>query len=180
LRTLADIYKDFTGPVGGDCGDKGTVHGYIPIYEELFRSIREKQINLLEIGVAAGHSMAMWRHYFPNAGIWGIDIDPARVNPNLMDGWTLISGDATNPECIAAAPPHLDIVIDDGSHRVTDQLRTFAMLAPRLRSGSIYCIEDVQNASPFASDARAWKRTVYDLRPQSHRPDDILIVLEKP
>jgi len=41
-------------------------------------------------------------------------------------------------------PADIDILIDDGSHRLNDQLTTLALLWPSIRKGGWYCIEDIE------------------------------------
>jgi hypothetical protein len=54
--------------------DKNCLHSYVDhVYEDLFREIRHSANNILEIGVSGGGSLFMWREYFPNAVITGID-----------------------------------------------------------------------------------------------------------
>ena len=48
---------------------------YIPLYHRHFSKFRGKDINIMEIGLAAGGSLQLWRKYFgPKAKIYGIDI----------------------------------------------------------------------------------------------------------
>ena len=49
---------------------------YFPIYEKHFGPIRNKPIKILEIGILNGGSLEMWRYYFSEATIVGIDINP--------------------------------------------------------------------------------------------------------
>ena len=51
------------------------ISGFIQLYEKYFLPFRESKINILEIGVDNGDSLRIWREYFPNANICGIDID---------------------------------------------------------------------------------------------------------
>ena len=44
-----------------------------PIYEKVFSHRKFEKLKILEIGVANGHSIASWHHYFPNSEIYGID-----------------------------------------------------------------------------------------------------------
>ena len=60
--------------------DKGS-HGYVQYYDKHFRLLRKKRLNILEIGVGGyenlnlgGGSLRMWKYYFPNSRIFGIDI----------------------------------------------------------------------------------------------------------
>jgi hypothetical protein len=71
LNKLAKIYS---------C-DKWGKHFYTPHYDTHFRRFRKKKINLLEIGIGGydnpmvgGASLRMWKKYFSNGYIYGIDI----------------------------------------------------------------------------------------------------------
>ena len=44
-----------------------------PIYDRIFSKRKYDKIKILELGVANGHSVASWHHYFPNGQIFGID-----------------------------------------------------------------------------------------------------------
>lgn len=48
-------------------------HDFTSIYESIFKDLKDKDINFLEIGVANGHSIASWYKYFSNASINGMD-----------------------------------------------------------------------------------------------------------
>src|SRR5215475_761343 len=65
--------------------------GYLPIYEEYFRIWRNDTIHLLEVGVNMGASVLLWLDYFPNAHIYGVDIEP-RTRPE-HERYTFIQGD---------------------------------------------------------------------------------------
>ena len=45
----------------------------VDLYHALFADRRERVLNLTEIGVATGQSVAMWADYFANAHIFGLD-----------------------------------------------------------------------------------------------------------
>ena len=48
--------------------------GLIDIYQKYFEDFRSKKFNLLEIGIDNGDSLRIWKDYFPNSHICGIDI----------------------------------------------------------------------------------------------------------
>ena len=50
------------------------VTGFLEIYENYFKELKEKKINILEIGVENGDSLRIWRDYFRKANICGLDI----------------------------------------------------------------------------------------------------------
>jgi predicted O-methyltransferase YrrM len=148
MDSLADIAARHTAD-GADPGhgDKQSVHSYIPHYEHLFAPYRERG-SILEIGLALGKSLAMWCDWFgPEARIFGVDIsivfsiDDPRV--------TLIEADATNKDDLTNETfgkfwqETFDIIIDDGSHMQADQEAAFRLLAPRVRPGGLYIIEDI-------------------------------------
>ena len=54
--------------------DKNTTHSYLPIYKKLFSSKKYSAKNILEVGVAFGGGMKLWKDYFINAKIYGIDV----------------------------------------------------------------------------------------------------------
>jgi hypothetical protein len=51
---------------------------FTPVYEKFFENIKLEKLDILEIGVAGGHSHASWYKYFPNSNIYGIDIKPEK------------------------------------------------------------------------------------------------------
>ena len=49
--------------------------GFVELYEVFFENYKNKKINILEIGVDNGDSLRLWREYFINANICGLDIE---------------------------------------------------------------------------------------------------------
>ena len=63
--------------LANDCGtDKGYAHNYMPTYDIYFSHLQNMPINFLEIGFQNGNSAHMWDHYFLQANLYFIDIDP--------------------------------------------------------------------------------------------------------
>lgn len=46
---------------------------YLDIYARYLSQLRDKELSVLEIGVKDGASLRMWRSYFSNARIYGVD-----------------------------------------------------------------------------------------------------------
>jgi len=114
-------------------------HCYLDNYEKYFSSWRDKEFVLLELGVAGGASIAMWREYFPKAKIYGID------NNADCAGEGIFIGDQTNPEFLGdvlaeIGPP--DVIIDDASHEGWRTILTFEYLFQYLKDGGLYFVED--------------------------------------
>ena len=68
-------------------------HEYIQFYETYFHNFRNKDINILEIGIERGDSLRMWREYFTKAKICAIDILDRNIN---VDNTDIMIGDQSN------------------------------------------------------------------------------------
>lgn len=173
MQTLSQIYerhKERTPNTGH--GDKGTVHSYIPIYEDLLAPYRA-DCSFMEIGLAVGESVAMWDEYFADCcQLAGVDIK-LQVDPDIFDRWFFIEGSILH----AQLPDDLrfDVVIDDGSHLLREQVSTWRRLKERMNPGGIYIIEDVYNPTEAIKSFPGGE--LIDLRHVKGRNDDALIVL---
>ncbi len=124
--------------------DKGPgCHNYTALYESMFGGIREDKLKILEIGVLEGASLRMWCDYFPNAEIHGMDIDPY-CKAFADDRITIHIGDQGNRDDLDKIGIDFDIVIDDGSHQVADQIASFKVLWPNTQL--LYVVEDVYSS----------------------------------
>ena len=137
------------GLFDGYGSDKGHYHHYDRVYEQLFKDRRDEVGRVLEIGVYQGGSLLAWRDYFPSALVVGLDIDFSNMSYQVED-WTkerilLMEGDQTNPADLdrAAKFGPFDLVVDDGSHDIDDQLSTLLNLWSTLTPGGWYVIEDI-------------------------------------
>lgn len=129
-----------------ECGtDKSSkVHFYTRHYERYFEPLREKPLKILEIGIQNGYSLKMWKEYFPNAYIYGMDIHDC--SHMAEDRIKIIQGNQSNPETLrTASMVHgpFDIVIDDGSHHNYDMKIGVEALFPFLNHNGIYVVEDL-------------------------------------
>lgn len=134
--------------------DKWGSHYYAKNYEQHFGPFREKKINLLEIGIggegniaAGGQSLRMWRDFFPNATIYGLDIYDKKAHEE--DRIKIIQGsqnDVLVLETIVRESGGLDLVVDDGSHVNSHVIKSFQTLFPLLNDNGIYVVEDLQTS----------------------------------
>ncbi|MBP0464533.1 class I SAM-dependent methyltransferase [Roseomonas sp. PWR1] len=129
---------------GGKVLDKW-VH-YLDVYERHIGPYRGRSPVMLEIGVFGGGSLAMWKAYLgPGARLVGIDIDPA-CKAHEAEGIEIFTGSQDDPALIAAVLekyPAIDIVLDDGSHRMEHLRASFELLYPRLAPDGLYLLEDL-------------------------------------
>ena len=158
--------------------DKIGKHNYLPYYFNLFKERRNEVKKVLEIGVGEGASLNMWRDFFPNAMIYGIDNEPKRMLN--LDRELVYFGDQKIKGCIENIidfhiGSNLDLVIDDGSHDPEDQVRSCLEAMLILKKGAIYVIEDVADAS--VSDLLDMYK--FEEIKVGGRYDDRLIVIKK-
>lgn len=134
--------------------DKRGSHSYMQHYERFFRGLKDKKINLLEIGVGGfehsdigGESLRMWKAYFRKGRIVGIDIhDKTQFREHRIDIRQCDQTDSKVLQVLSGEYGGFDIVIDDGSHINEQVIKTFQILFPLMRSNGIYVIEDVQTS----------------------------------
>ena len=120
------------------------ISGFIQLYEKYFSEYKDKKINLLEIGVDNGDSLRIWREYFVNANICGIDINKKNFTINNTD---ILIGDQSDYkflQSIVDKYKNFDIIIDDGSHQSKHIIASFNFLFPCLNDNGIYVVEDLQ------------------------------------
>lgn len=139
---------------------------YLPIYHRHFEIYKTKpskigdsggglegaltKIIILEIGVQNGGSLDLWNKYFgaDRCQIFGVDIDPA-CKQLERDNITIIIGDQNDVEflnSLVATLPPCDIIIDDGGHTMTQQIRTFNVLFPHVAPGGVFLCEDTHTS----------------------------------
>lgn len=182
---LIELAQDISNKHIPTYTDKGIVHSYISVYDSLFEPYQERARNVLEIGIEYGGSLRLWRGYFSNALITGIDIrdhlldlDP-RIRTFKRDAYTHYMVDTLNDR-------KYDIIIDDGSHKLEDQLFVMKHYIKLLNSPGLLIIEDIQKEEYIYElmDAVPLSLTPYveaiDLRSLKGRYDDMFIKIEIP
>ncbi len=121
-------------------------HDYLRHYEIFLSTLRDEKFTLVELGCYTGASLKMWKEYFPQAHIIGVDLNE-KLSSLEQDRISFICSDAvadTLPAKIAEYNEEILCIIDDCSHAWGDQRRSFEMLFPLLKSGGYYIIEDLE------------------------------------
>ena len=162
---LAHLCDQFGSDKGGNSVKKEHLswanHTYTDYYHQLFGHCREYVSNVFECGIGTnftdqessmglkgmpGASLKVWRAYFPNAQIYGADIDDrilfqeARITTFQMDQCSSKSIDSA----MSAFPDgYFDLMIDDGLHTFEAGTTLFENSFSKLKTEGIYCIEDV-------------------------------------
>ncbi len=165
--------------------DKLWLHSYLDTYDNLFSKFINKDINLLEIGIGNGGSLLLWQKYFTRkSNIYCIDISFSELThkdlvseENMIIIWKDI--ESCTPSILS--PIMFDVVIDDGSHHLKHQIKSWELFKNRLNPGGILIIEDI---TPEAYDyflnlaEKTPNSKLIDLRHIKNRFDDVLFVYE--
>lgn len=129
-------------------------HDYAKIYDFYFSKLRYETLNFLEIGFSLGKSGRMWHNYFGNAKFHFIDINPAYFESEGIEGFSdrchfhLVdqADERALREFAEKVGGNFDIICDDGGHQMHQQLTSFRVLFPYLKSGGMYIIEDLHTS----------------------------------
>ena len=155
LKIKKVIFRNNLQKIGECTGsDKVYGHNFIPIYENYFRNLRKKSLNILEIGIggyeetkAGGESLLMWSEYFKNSSIIGADQFIKKLKlPNNVKTLVLDQSNLNQIEELGRTHGMFDIIIDDGSHISSHIVSTFKTLWKYLNDKGIYVIEDTQTS----------------------------------
>ena len=134
--------------------DKWGHHWYTDKYEELFKHLKQKPINLLEIGVGGyefpdrgGGSIRMWKEYFTHSRIYAIDLyDKSQMEEDRIRIFRGSQIDHQFLNRVVSETGKLDIIIDDGSHQCSHQQNSFQFLFDHLKDDGIYVVEDTHTS----------------------------------
>ena len=183
------------------CGTDKVINGYAGLYEALFSRGRHEIRRVLEIGIGTmipgapssmvgfapegykpGASLRAWREFFPNATIYGADIQP---DTQFSDEERIVTVlcDSSDPDQVKKLMStfnneQFDIIIDDGSHILANQLKTLRNLYPFLKSGGFYIVEDCGH-NALARQAAAIREICGDIAYFSAGPHENPLVLTK-
>lgn len=122
---------------------------YFPAYEAHFNRFVNRSIFFLEIGCGRGGSAQMWKRYFgPNARIVDLDINPEckQFEEDQIDIRIGSQSDTAFLQSVLDEFGVPDIVLDDGSHQMSDVVSTFGFLYPRTAKDGVYMVEDLHTA----------------------------------
>lgn len=122
---------------------------YFEIYDRHLKHLRDKKINILEIGISHGGSLQMWENYFNgNATIYAVDINPEckKLESENIKIFIGSQEDETFLKKLRASIPPIDVLIDDGGHTMKQQITTFNNLFDHVAEDGIYICEDLHTS----------------------------------
>lgn len=139
-------------------------HNYVNFYQKVFEPLREKKLNILEIGVLFGDSLKLWQEFFSFSEIYGIDNFQVR-DGHQFHGFKPVENekiiqDLSNYERINFFDIDceneilvkenfdtikFDIIIDDASHEPQQQKNNYKLFSQFMNNDSMYICEDVRS-----------------------------------
>jgi hypothetical protein len=126
--------------------DKATRYwGYTKTYSSWLEPERDRVKAVVEVGIWQGASLRMWRDYFPNAMIVGIDNDmlcqvdgEERIRTFCCDAY----GNTKAHGWIRQVLGDVDLFVDDAVHWLPFQTNLLSSMWSHVRDGGVYAIED--------------------------------------
>jgi len=178
--------------------DKNTCHSYLHLYEYLLNNKKYTAKNVLEIGIGNwneknGGSIKLWRDYFPNANVYGLDIIPREfvLDELLTDNRVVIYGSIDAYDETFFKKEFLDknikfdFMLDDGPHTLESMQKFIKLYSQIMTDNGILIIEDVQSwdwieilQNTVPEHLKKYIR-FYDLRYIKNRYDDIVFTINK-
>ena len=157
----------------------GPRHRYDLVYHEVFKQFdKDSKLNILEIGLGTnnpdtvshmglkgrvGASLFAYQEYFPNAKIFGADIDSrilfnhGNIKTAYVDQLDFETFDQMHKDL---GCPVLDVFIEDGLHSVTASLNSLNYGLNNVKKGGFIILEDLTNVDKiWQSIATIVKRT---------------------
>lgn len=145
--------------LGMSGGDRMQHHGYAQYYSRYltpFVSRRHEPLVIVEVGILKGTGIAIWSTLFPNAEIFGLDIDLLNFqnNRDFLETQGAFKTSTlklhefdqfkNNKEYIKNIlnGKKIDIIIDDGFHSDDTILNTLSDTVTHLNDSFVYFIED--------------------------------------
>ena len=132
-------------------------HGYSKFYKQKLEKLQNHKINILEIGSYAGASAAAFVKYLPRSNIFCFDVNIS--NFQYKSKKIHVFGiDIKNQKKIIKTLNKItdqfkikefDIIIDDGSHNLSDMLIALKFFFNHLRNKGLYVIEDFKHPNYY-------------------------------
>src|SRR6266702_377516 len=145
-RLLSDVLRQLTAEKRTSPRPEAQLPGENPLAEYFFNN--------------PGRLIHKWHHYFEiyhrhfarfrgrSPVVVEIDIDP-RCRSFEDEGTTILIGDQGDRRFLAEVRgrvPHIDILIDDGGHKMAQQITSFEELYPHVQPDGIYLCEDIHTS----------------------------------
>ncbi len=125
-------------------------HGYSIYYEKKLETYKNKNLNILEIGSYAGASAAAFTKYLPKSKVYCFDVNISNFKYK-SENINVFGIDINNQKQVlktlnkiflAQNFNQFDLIIDDGSHNLSDILISLKFFLKYVKNNGLYIIED--------------------------------------
>ena len=125
-------------------------HGYSKYYEKKLEIYKNKNLNILEIGSYAGASAAAFTKYLPKSKVYCFDVNISNFKYKSKN-INVYGIDINNKKKILKTLNKIflernfsqfDLIIDDGSHNLSDILISLKFFFKYVKNKGLYIIED--------------------------------------
>ena len=137
--------------------DKKKGHGFSKFYERNLSKLKKKNINILELGSYAGASAAAFAKYFPSSNIFCFDVNISNFKYESKK-IHVFGIDIKDEKKIQITLRKIfkqhnfdkfDIIIDDGSHFLSDILIGLKVFLKYVKKGGFFIIEDFMHPNYY-------------------------------
>ena len=133
-------------------------HGFSKFYTRHLNHLKNNKINILEIGSYAGASAAAFIKYFPNSTVYCFDINISKIDysSNKMNVYGLDINnkkklhETLNKIIAGNEIEFFDIIIDDGSHYLSDILLSLKTFFKYIKNKGLYIVEDYKHPNYYS------------------------------
>jgi len=119
-------------------------HNYALIYEKfILNKVFVK--NILEIGCFKGNAIAAFYFYFPNANLYAADIYPDLFSykSSRIKNFYIDTSNEVSIRSFNNLLPKMDLIIEDASHYLKDQIITLFILFKNLNAKGLFIVEEL-------------------------------------
>ena len=132
-------------------------HGYSIYYEKKLEIYKNKNLNILEIGSYAGASAAAFTKYLPKSKIYCFDVNISNFkykSENIYVYGIVINNQkkvfkTLNKIFSEQNFSKFDLIIDDGSHNLSDILVSLKFFFKYVKNEGLYIIEDYKHPNYY-------------------------------
>ena len=132
-------------------------HGYSIYYEKKLEIYKNKNLNILEIGSYAGASAAAFTKYLPKSKIYCFDVNISNFKYKSENIY-VYGIDINNQKKVFKTLNKIfseqnfskfDLIIDDGSHNLSDILVSLKFFFKYVKNEGLYIIEDYKHPNYY-------------------------------
>ena len=134
-----------------------TGHGYSIYYEKKLETYKNENLNILEIGSYAGASAAAFTKYLPKSKVYCFDVNISNFKYKSKN-INVYGIDINNQKKVIKTLNKIfleqnfnqfDLIIDDGSHNLSDILMSLKIFFKYVKNKGLYIIEDYKHPNYY-------------------------------